>query len=108
MFEDEELETESQAYVNHKRDQRPFVASSLKAARAHKPYTPQFSETAVVSVRRLAWALQISMPKAVDLMVGLMPTLLDPSKVCPVCKDSSKCSLCTFSQPAAEKAAPVA
>jgi hypothetical protein len=61
-------------------------------------YSPQFSNTATVSVRRLAWAMGKSMPKTVDLMVGLMPSLVDPSKVCLSCKDDSKCRLCIFSR----------
>jgi hypothetical protein len=59
-------------------------------------YSPQFSEKAAVSVRRLAWALGVSMPAAVDLMVTLVPSVVDPSKVCLSCKDSSKCQGCAF------------
>jgi hypothetical protein len=59
-------------------------------------YSPQFSAMAAVSVRRLAWALGVSMPAAVDLMVRLMPSVVDPSKVCLSCKDSTKCQGCSF------------
>jgi len=59
-------------------------------------YSPQFSELAAVSVRRLAWALDVPMPAAVDTMVKLLPSLLDPSKVCLACKDNTKCHACTF------------
>jgi recombinational DNA repair protein RecR len=70
-------------------------------------YTPQFSDTATISVRRLAWALKVSMPKAVDRVVNALPSVFSPSEVCPLCKDSTKCKLCAFSQQsAAEKAAP--
>jgi recombinational DNA repair protein RecR len=69
-------------------------------------YTPQFSTKATVTVRRLAWALKVSMPKAVDRVVNALPSVFSPSEVCPVCKDSTKCKLCAFSQPSAtEKAA---
>ncbi|MDR2177553.1 MAG: hypothetical protein LBP20_05865 [Treponema sp.] len=61
-------------------------------------YTPSFSDLATVSVRRLAWAFNKSMPKTVDLMVGLMPSLMDPSKVCLACQDQSKCRACIFSR----------
>jgi hypothetical protein len=61
-------------------------------------YSPQFSDTATVSVRRLAWAYGKSMPKAVDFMVSLMPSLVDPSKVCLSCKDNTKCRACVFSR----------
>ena len=69
-------------------------------------YSPQFSEMSAVSVRRLAWALDISMPKAVDSIVGLLPSLFSPSVVCPQCKDNTKCNYCSFNkQAAAENAA---
>jgi hypothetical protein len=61
-------------------------------------YTPQFSDTATIAVRRLAWAFRKSMPKTVDLMVGLMPSVVDTSKVCMSCKDNTKCRLCIFSR----------
>lgn len=59
-------------------------------------YSPQFSALAAISVRRLAWARNISMPAAVDLMVRLLPSIVDPAKVCLSCQDSSKCQGCAF------------
>jgi recombinational DNA repair protein RecR len=61
-------------------------------------YTPQFSDMATVSVRRLAWAFGISMPKAVDRMVQVLSTVLEPGAVCAKCRDESKCKLCIFSR----------
>jgi recombinational DNA repair protein RecR len=61
-------------------------------------YTPQFSDTATISVRRLAWALNKSMPKTVDFMVSLMPSLMEPSKVCIACRDQTTCQACIFSR----------
>jgi recombinational DNA repair protein RecR len=66
-------------------------------------YTPQFSQTATVTVRRLAWALGLSMPKAVDKIINQITAIFSPSAVCPLCKDSTKCKSCGFYQPAAEK-----
>jgi hypothetical protein len=59
-------------------------------------YSPPFSGLAAVSVRRLAWAMGKPMPAAVDLMVRSLPTIVDPSKVCLACKDSTKCQGCIF------------
>ena len=59
-------------------------------------YSPQFSALAAVSVRRLAWAMGKPMPAAVDIMVQLLPHVLQASKVCLACKDKSKCSSCVF------------
>jgi hypothetical protein len=69
-------------------------------------YSPQFSALSAVSVRRLAWALGLSMPKAVDHVVGLLPSLFSPGVICLSCKDNTKCNSCAFSQQAA--AAPAA
>jgi recombinational DNA repair protein RecR len=59
-------------------------------------YSPQFSALAAVSVRRLAWAMGKTMPAAVDLMVKLLPSIVDTSKVCLPCKDNTKCQYCIF------------
>ena len=58
--------------------------------------SPQFSALAGVSVRRLAWAMGVSMPAAVNIMVRLMPLVINGSKVCQGCKDKTKCQYCTF------------
>ena len=61
-------------------------------------YSPQFSELAAVSVRRLAWAINKPMPAAVDIIVKLMPSIVNPSKVCSLCKDKQACQACVFSK----------
>jgi recombinational DNA repair protein RecR len=63
-----------------------------------KFYSPQFSEMACVSVRRLAWALNVSMPKAVDIIVKELSSAFSSSVVCPQCKDKTKCGVCSFNQ----------
>jgi len=68
-------------------------------------YSPRFSETATVTVRRLAWALGLSMPKAVDKIISGITAVYAPSVVCPLCKDKTKCILCGFNQQAAENTA---
>jgi len=59
-------------------------------------YTPQFSETASVSVRRFAWFLNKPMTQAVERIILLLPFIMDSSKVCQACKDSRKCNSCAF------------
>jgi hypothetical protein len=61
-------------------------------------YSPQFSEKASVSIRRLAWALNLSMPKTIDILVNEIAVIFSPSVVCPQCKDTSKCQICGFQQ----------
>jgi hypothetical protein len=111
MFEDEDFEQETRAGIEARIQRLPAVTSHRvrtgKAAPGHKPYTPQFSNRATVTVRRLAWALQVSMPKAVDRAVAMLPSVFPSSLVCPLCKDNTKCTLCAFNQSAAtEQAAP--
>ena len=70
----------------------------MQAKNQKRFYTPQFSELAAVSVRRTAWAISISMPAVVDIMVKLLPSIINPSKVCQLCQDKTKCHVCTFSK----------
>jgi hypothetical protein len=46
-----------------------------------------------VSVRRLAWSLGVSMPKAGDQVVSLLPSLFPPGVVCLTCKDNTNRTL---------------
>ena len=81
---------------------RPFTKRALsevctmQSTTTKRYYSPQFSSLAAVSVRRLAWALGVPMTATVDTMVKLIPSLLDPSKICLSCKDTSKCQSCVF------------
>jgi hypothetical protein len=59
-------------------------------------YSPNFSEIAAVSVRRLAWAMGANMGQAVDVMVKSLPAFINAEKVCALCRDKSKCSACAF------------
>jgi hypothetical protein len=59
-------------------------------------YTPSLSDFSVISLRRFAWAMGITMGKAFDYMVCIMPAVVDSNIVCQCCKDNTKCSSCTF------------
>jgi len=59
-------------------------------------YGPNLTEKAAVAVRRIAWALDTNMGKAIEMLVTLFPTLIDAGKICIACKDRSKCSACVF------------
>jgi hypothetical protein len=71
-------------------------------------YSPQFSEMSAVSIRRLAWSLGVSMPKAVDQVVNALPSIFSPGTVCLSCKDQTKCKSCIFGQQPAAVPAGVA
>ena len=62
-----------------------------------KFYSPQFTEMATVSVKRISWAVGKPMSTIVHFMVQLMPMIFKPEKVCKACKDDSKCEKCCFS-----------
>jgi hypothetical protein len=70
-------------------------------------YTPQFSPASSAAIRRLAWAMNKPMTKAVEVLVRLIPAFVDPAKVCLACQDKTICKTCPFIQPltAEEKAA---
>jgi hypothetical protein len=59
-------------------------------------YSPQFSEVSAVSVRRIAWALEMNMGQAVEKIVCCLPAIIKPEKVCSACKDKTKCASCVF------------
>jgi len=66
--------------------------------RSARFYTPQFSETASVSVRRFAWFLNKPMTQAIEKLILLLPFFMDAEKVCQTCKDNLKCGTCAFSK----------
>jgi len=61
-------------------------------------YTPELSFQSSCTLRRIAWALEIPMTKAIERVFEYMPRILDQQKVCSFCKDKSKCCECAFSQ----------
>jgi hypothetical protein len=80
----------------------------MNNTRKKRYYSPQFSEVASVSIRRLAWALKMPMTETIDFLVKNLPfsNLLEPLQVCTACKDTTRCKVCSFSNPiSAEEAA---
>jgi hypothetical protein len=59
-------------------------------------YTPELSMKSSCTLRRLAWALDIPMTKAMEKVFEYLPEILDSQKVCQACRDRSKCSDCEF------------
>ena len=77
----------------------PLEVLYMQTTNDKRYYSPQFSELAAVSVRRLAWAIGKPMPAAVDEMVKLLPSIIDSAKVCLACKDNTRCQSCGFYNP---------
>jgi len=61
-------------------------------------FSQKISPLASASIRRFGWAIKKSMPATIDLLVKLLPLVINPKKVCPLCKDNSKCDSCVFSK----------
>ena len=61
-------------------------------------YTPELSDEASCTLRRIAWALHVPMTKALDIFMNVIPMIVDREKVCAGCKDKTRCQDCTFSR----------
>jgi hypothetical protein len=63
-------------------------------------YKPELSYKSSCTLRRIAWALNVPMTKAIERVFEHLPKILDRNKVCNECRDKSKCCECVFSAPA--------
>ena len=59
-------------------------------------YTPELSMQSSRTLRRIAWALDMPMTKALEKVFEFLPEILDREKVCQKCRDKTKCSDCEF------------
>jgi len=66
-----------------------------KERRNNKRCCPELSGITEVTVRRLAWIMNVSMGKALEIIVRSVPMLLSSEKICTICKDK-KCLVCAF------------
>ena len=62
-------------------------------------YTPELSQRSSCTLRRIAWALQIPMTRAIERIILEYSTkIADREIVCEMCRDKSKCEDCYFSK----------
>lgn len=59
-------------------------------------YTPELSMQASCTLRRIAWALELPMTRAIETVFEHLPKILDRQKVCAACRDKTRCSECLF------------
>jgi len=59
-------------------------------------YTPELSMGDSCTLRRIAWALNVPMTKAMEKVFEYLPKILDREKVCQGCRDKTKCQGCAF------------
>lgn len=61
-------------------------------------YTPELSCQHSCTLRRIAWALEMPMTKAIEAVFDYLACNLDSEKVCAGCRDKSRCGDCVFNQ----------
>lgn len=59
-------------------------------------YTPELSFKSSCTLRRIAWALEVPMTEAMEMVFEQMPRILDKHKICAGCRDKTKCNECLF------------
>ncbi len=59
-------------------------------------YTPELSQESSSALRRIAWALEIPMTKAMERIFDHLPMIVDKKKICLKCQDKTKCKTCSF------------
>jgi len=60
-------------------------------------YTPELSMKSSCTLRRIAWALDMPMTKAIEKVFEHLPEILNSTMICQACRDKSRCSECGFS-----------
>lgn len=61
-------------------------------------YTPELTPQHSATLRRIAWAMQMPMTKAIGEVFDYFGNTLDPAKVCSACRDRSRCTGCSFNR----------
>lgn len=59
-------------------------------------YTPELSLEHSRTLRRVAWALELPMTKAMGAVFNYVADNVDKKKVCAACKDKTRCQTCAF------------
>ena len=61
-------------------------------------YTPELTGYHSTTLRRIAWAMDMPMTKAIGEVLDYLGSTLDPIKVCSACRDKTKCQTCPFNR----------
>ena len=59
-------------------------------------YTPELTQTYSGTLRRIAWALEIPMTKAIEEVLNYVSKVIEKGSVCEACKDKNFCEQCPF------------
>lgn len=61
-------------------------------------YTPELSRKHSRALRRIAWALDLPMTRAIGEIFDYIGNVIDSTRVCDACRDRTKCNDCVFSR----------
>ena len=61
-------------------------------------YTPELSNYQSCTLRRIAWAIDLPMTKAMSEVIEYVGNVIDSKRVCAACKDKSRCMTCAFNE----------
>ena len=61
-------------------------------------YTPELSDSYSRMLRRIAWALDMPMTKAIEAIFDYAVKVVDPKRVCESCRDPCRCNGCAFNK----------
>ena len=59
-------------------------------------YTPELSQEYSATLRRLAWALDMPMTKAINALIDHCAQTVENVRICKKCKDQTACKTCVF------------
>ncbi len=59
-------------------------------------YTPELSKKHSGALRRIAWALDLTMTKTMERVFYQISQMLDNDKICLACRDKDFCTDCPF------------
>lgn len=59
-------------------------------------YTPELDLQHSQTLRRIAWAMDQPMTRAMSEIFNWLPQMMDREKICGKCRDKTRCSTCPF------------
>jgi recombinational DNA repair protein RecR len=67
-------------------------------------YTPELDSYQSSILRRIAWALDMPMTKAMTAVIEYVSDVIDSKRVCNACRDKTQCKTCPFNRRGAQDA----
>ena len=61
-------------------------------------YTPELDSYQSSTLRRIAWALDMPMTKAMTAVIEYVSDVIDSNRVCTACRDKTRCTTCPFNR----------